>query len=96
MMKKSADEDLLPVLKEISRIAADDVACEACAWAVQEIEKLRAIRDRLLELDWCIGYELTEEQHVHLDKTRWMAFDTDTRESDSSCDGYPEKVDKLR
>ena len=40
-----------------------------------ERETLLKIAEGLRQLDWCIGYELTEPQHVKLDELRGLAFD---------------------
>lgn len=34
------------------------------------IASLRAVAQRLVDLDWCIGYALTEAQHEELDSIR--------------------------
>jgi hypothetical protein len=38
------------------------------------LEKLEAVAERLRQLDWCIGYELTEEQYIELDNIRSLAY----------------------
>lgn len=35
-----------------------------------ELTLLRSIAFRLCELDWCVGYALSESQHVELDAIR--------------------------
>ena len=35
--------DTLEALRELSELVADDPACDTCAWAVREIERLRVI-----------------------------------------------------
>lgn len=39
-----------------------------------EIQKLREVQDRLMDLDWTIGYELTPEQYEELDAIRDLCF----------------------
>jgi hypothetical protein len=41
---------------------------------VEGPQELRAIAQGLVSLDWCIGYELTEAQHVELDNLRDRAL----------------------
>ena len=40
-----------------------------------ENERLRAVAAKLIEADWCIGYEVTEQVAVILDEARTMAFE---------------------
>ena len=38
------------------------------------LEKLETVAERLRQLDWCIGYELTPEQYIELDDIRTLAY----------------------
>lgn len=38
-----------------------------------ENETLKAIRNALVNLDWCCGYAMTEQQHIELDNIRTLA-----------------------
>lgn len=45
-----------------------------CAGYATRAEALEAIAERLRNIDWCIGYELTSEQHAELYDIRSIAW----------------------
>lgn len=47
---------------------------QVCAEYATRQDALEAIADRIRNIDWCIGYELTSEQHVELDDIRSIAW----------------------
>jgi hypothetical protein len=40
----------------------------------ERLETLERIAEALRELDWCLGYELTESQQIRLDEIRDTAW----------------------
>jgi len=59
-------------------------------WALEEraarLLQLEEIAEGLRNLDWCIGYELTEAQHVELDDLRTKAFELLSKTNECSTD----------
>jgi hypothetical protein len=45
--------------------------CSGCVTEAQaELVRLQCVAQRLVDIDWCVGYELTTEQMEELDEIR--------------------------
>ncbi len=80
-------EDRLEQLADVLNDRVDGVWVEVVQSARTEIRRLKKAESLLIQLvdiDWCIGYELTMDQYVKLDNIRTEAailFENDSKET---------------
>ncbi len=64
------------LLQQYSEYAVDratEAAKSSARPSDDDVQKMRVLLAQLVEIDWCIGYALTEEQHIALDNIRTHA-----------------------